>query len=237
MKETITFEGNYETCLDICGKLDFPGLAIDEDNAVDYSERETTVDQARIEEQLERMDLTGKTVLHVGIGNSGLAKKFAPRAEWIDGLTVSANEKSRAEQLDISNYQVHLLSKYGRDFVSTLDRRYDFIVDNNLASFACCKFHFYQMMDSYLWALKPGGRILTDQRGMDWCLGQPGFVLSYDDLVSFEKKFPVKAEKITDMVFALRSVRPEPRPRGNLDVFLIQENGGQKKMAKWVYGT
>jgi hypothetical protein len=172
---------------------------------VDHTRDETTVDQARIEDAMEEMDLEGRQILHVGVGNSGLAKRFAGRARLIDGLTVSEAEKELADSLAIPGYTVHLLSKYGREFGVRVANRYDYVVDNNLASFACCKFHFHRMLDNYVWCMKAGGRILTDQRGMDFTVeNDPRWQLTYDDLVALEQRFPLVAGAVTDTVYELR---------------------------------
>jgi hypothetical protein len=195
----------YDDCLEVCGRLDHPGLATDMPLWVDHTRDETTVDQARIEDAMEEMDLEGHQILHVGVGNSGLAKRFAGRARLIDGLTVSEAEKELADSLAIPGYTVHLLSKYGREFGVRVANRYDYVVDNNLASFACCKFHFHRMLDNYVWCMKPGGRILTDQRGMDFTVeNDPRWQLTYDDLVALEQRFPLVAGAVTDTVYELR---------------------------------
>jgi hypothetical protein len=201
------FTSQYESCLEVCGEMDRPGLALDMPLWVDHTKDETTVDQARIEAELDKLNLGGKNILHVGVGNSKFARRFASRVSLIDGLTVSHNEKTLADSAGISNYAVYLLNKYSREFIQTIKNSYDFIIDNNLASFACCKYHFYLMLDNYIWSLKPGGRILTDQQGMDWVIEDPRWKLTYQDLLALENKFPVKAGRITDTVFSIQAVK------------------------------
>jgi len=201
------FRSQYESCPDVCGRMDSPGLALDMPLWVDHTRDETTVDQARIEAELDKMDLSGKNILHVGVGNSRFAERFASRVNLIDGLTVSRNEKALADSFEIDNYTVYFLNKYGREFVLTIINKYDFVVDNNLASFACCKYHFYLMLDSYIWSSKPGGQILTDQQGMDWVIEDPRWKLTYQDLLALENKFPVRVGRITDTVFSIRAVK------------------------------
>ncbi|MEA2232282.1 MAG: hypothetical protein QOD83_2098 [Solirubrobacteraceae bacterium] len=204
----------YDTCLEVCGRLEHPGLGTDMPRWIDHTDLDTTVDQARIEDALDAMDLDrGQQILHVGVGNSRLAQRFAPRVHLVDGLTVWQPEKTLADSLQIANYTVYFLSKYSREFLTTIGNRYDYIVDNNLASFACCKYHFYRMLDNYLWCLRPGGRILTDQRGMDWTLeNDPRWRLTYDDLVALGQMFPVQAAAVTDTVYEIRSSSESSRP-------------------------
>ena len=82
-----------------CGNLDSPGIALDNLAEIDYSRSPTSVDQARIEAWLRGADLAGKVLLHVGVGNSSLARGLADRVVRIDGLTVHPNEKAHAEAL------------------------------------------------------------------------------------------------------------------------------------------
>ena len=201
------FKSAYESCPEVCGNMDRPGLALDMPIWVDHTRDETTIDQSCIEAELDRMEIDGANILHIGAGNSQFARRFAGRAHLIDGLTVSPNEKTLGDSFKIPNYTVHLLNKYAREFVTTIVHKYRFVVDNNLASFACCKYHFYLMLDNYVWALEPGGLILTDQHGMDWVIEDPRWRLSYDDLAALENKFPVMARRISESVFAIQKVR------------------------------
>jgi hypothetical protein len=201
------FNSQYESCPEVCGRMDHPGLALDMPLWVDHTKDETTVDQARIEAQLDKLNLSGKTILHIGVGNSQFARRFASRVDLIDGLTVSPNEKTLADSLAIGNYTVYLLNKYSREFILTIRNRFDFIVDNNLASFACCKYHFYLMLDNYIWSLKPGGQILTDQQGMDWVIEDSRWQLTYQDLLALEDKFPLKASRVSDTVYSMQVVK------------------------------
>lgn len=202
---------SYESARECCGNLD--GMA--DVPFTDWTGRETTEDQERIESVLESRDLDGARILHAGIGGSGLAKRLAERVLLIDGLTVNANEKVFGDSLGLRNYTIHKLDKQSRDFNRVITNRYDYIVDNNLAGFACCKYHFYLMLDNFLWALEPGGEILTDQYGLDWACFDPGFTMTYEDLASLAGKFPVDVSKVTDKVYSLRSLgrhRPPSSP-------------------------
>lgn len=215
----------FDSCPDVCGNLERPGAAIDVPLWVDHTGDETTVDQARIEDALERLDPAGKNVLHVGVGNSSLARRFAGRARRIDGLTVSANELAMAEALGLANYRVQLLSKHCRDLLARLPDRYDFLVDNNLASYACCKYHFYLMFDNYLAALRPDGRVLTDQRGMDFAAADRRWWLTWDDLVALESRLPIRAGRLTDTVYEIRRSREPPPPPPPAPGHLRQRGG------------
>ena len=192
----------YDTYKAFCGNLAQPWVTrISE--AVDWTHQETTRDQVRIEAVLDTMGVTGTSMLHVGVGNSKLAQRFARQARRLDGLTVHQHEKTQADALGIPNYTVYVLNKYSPEFVSVLTKPYDFIIDNNLASFACCQYHFAVMFENYLRALTSHGQILTCQIGMDAYVGAFGWVMTYADLVSLERKFPMHVSKMTDVVYAI----------------------------------
>jgi hypothetical protein len=198
LRETPT----YTSYKEFCGNREQPWVTMNS-AAVDWTQQETTRDQARIEAVLDTMDVTGTSILHVGVGNSGFAQRFASQARRIDGLTVHQNEKIYAEALGIPNYTVYMLNKHSSEFVSVLTNTYDFIIDNNLASFACCKYHFAVMCENYLRVLASHGQILTCQIGMDVYHGAFGWVMTYADLVSLERQFPVHVSKMTDVVYAI----------------------------------
>jgi chitin disaccharide deacetylase len=203
----LQFRSTYASCVDECGTDSDPGLHNDLPDAADWDwvARATTIDQLRIEAVLEASDLRGKYLLHVGIGNSSLAQRFAKMAAWIDGITISRAEKAHAESLCIPNYTVVVASKYDPAFSGSLPRKYDFIVDNNLSSYACCKKHFQKMMGSYARLLNPKGMILTDRRGMEWTLGDPRWKLTYHDLIEFGHEFDLIAGRVGSMVYFLYS--------------------------------
>jgi hypothetical protein len=195
----------YATYKEYCGS-EQPGVASN-DEAIDWTQQQTTPDQVRIEAVLDTMALTGAQLLHVGVGNSKLAQRFASRLSGVDGLTVHHNEKIYADALAIANYTVYVLNKYSREVVPMLSHTYDFIIDNNLASFACCRKHFFIMIENYLSLLRSQGRILTCQIGMDAYHDDFGCTMAYADLVSLERQFPVLVSKLTDVVYAL-TLRP-----------------------------
>src|SRR5215467_13536755 len=122
------------TALAFCGHHEQPGVTQIRE-ALDWTHQETTRDQAQIEAVLETLRGTGTALLHVGVGNSQLAQRFASRARRIDGLTVSPQEKAHAEALGLPNYTVYVLNKYSPAFGVVLTQPYDVIIDNNLATF------------------------------------------------------------------------------------------------------
>jgi len=198
LRETPT----YSTYKEFCGNSEQPWVTLNS-AAVDWTQQETTRDQVCIEAVFDTMTVTGASILHVGIGNSGFARRFASRVHRLDGLTVHQNEKIYAEALGIPNYAVYVLNKHSAEFVSVLTNTYDCIIDNNLSSFACCKYHFAVMWENYLRVLAPHGQILTCQIGMDAYHGAFGWVMTYADLVSLERQFSIHVSKLTDVVYAI----------------------------------
>jgi len=182
---------------------DTPGVGHGNDNVMDLSARATTEDQQRIEAALERLLAPGDRILHVGVGNSSLARRFAARAGAITGLTLSAAEKAHADALSITGYHVHIGNKYSHD-LDAVHGPYQIIVDNNPASFGCCLTHFEQMLAGYARLLAPGGRLLTDREGMYWCYANGPMRLRFEHLEAIAGAFPFHAERIDEHVFALR---------------------------------
>lgn len=123
-----------------------------------------TPDQIRIEDYLDNLAVENKTILHVGTGNSSFAKRFCANNK-IDSITVMTDELEHAKSLNLPNYNCFKLNKYSSD-LKKLSNKYDFICDNNLSSFACCKTHFIEMMHNYTALLSDNGQIITDVKGM-----------------------------------------------------------------------
>jgi hypothetical protein len=85
-----------------CGKECDPGI-VDVAQWRDWTRMETTPDQLRIEDYLDCFDLADKRILHIGIGNSGLARRFSRRALEIVGTTVVEAEALQGACLALPN--------------------------------------------------------------------------------------------------------------------------------------
>jgi cyclopropane fatty-acyl-phospholipid synthase-like methyltransferase len=180
-----------------------PGVGHGNERVMDLSQRGTTADQLRIEAALEELLPAGACLLHVGIGNSSLAGRFAARCGRIVGLALSSAEQRHGDSLAIAGYSIRMLNKYSAD-LDALDGAFDFIVDNNLSSFGCCIRHFELMLASYARLLRPGGLILTDRVGMQWTYRNGPMQLRFEDLEAIARSFPFTAQRISGDVFALR---------------------------------
>jgi len=163
-----------------------------------------TNDQLRIEAELKKLSLKNKRILHVGIGSSNIAKNFINNTIKVDGITVMQEEKKHAESLNLTNYNVYIINKYSNE-LNNLQTSYDFIIDNNLSSFACCKQHYNLMITNYFNMLNNGGIILTDKMGMNYHEDY-AFGIDYEDLQNLENQFLVKVFKLSDFVFAIQKL-------------------------------
>jgi hypothetical protein len=191
--------------LDLCDQFDRPGRGIDDLQATDFSDSQTSPDQLEIEQYLEGGTSLAPSarILHVGVGNSSLALRFRDRCAQIDGLTVIEREKARADALGLPNYSVFLLNKHGSEFPHRLQPGYEWIVDNNPASYVCCRYHFARMLENYRWALAPGGRILTHSRGLGWVARDHRWHMTFSDLAAAGARFGLRAVRLSERIYAL----------------------------------
>jgi hypothetical protein len=177
---------------------------------VSWRDAPPSMEQLRIEDYLAGSSLAGKTLLHVGVGSSSVAKRFQAECRQIDGLTVMADEITYAQGLGYSNYRVYLLDKFSPEVSTTLPNRYHFIIDNNPSSFAPSRAAFDWMIASYVDFLEPGGMFLTDRVGMHYHENY-AFSIGDDDLAAFELALPVRFERPTPSVRALVKLGSETR--------------------------
>jgi hypothetical protein len=184
----------------------------------EWSNRPTTEDQLRIEEYVDDLDLDGSSILHVGIGNSQFAARFARRAAQIVGLTISPLEFQQGLGLGLGNYQPLVQNKYALH-PEILQTSFDIIIDNNPSTFACCGRHFMNMLEQYALRLRPKGMILTDKLGLGWVVSSPEsdprWRFNFEDWALLGAQVGLKATPVTDHVYALASPATKiPRPNG-----------------------
>src|ERR1035438_9927831 len=123
-----------------------------------WAHRETTPDQQRIEEYLDTFDVTGLSILHVGVGNSRFAARFSHRARLIVGFTISPLEAQQGERLKLANYRPILRNKYSPSPLGEREH-FDIVIDNNPTTFGYCRRHFINMMASYAACIQPNGMV------------------------------------------------------------------------------
>lgn len=195
-----------------CGERVAPGV-VDVEEWRDWSRRDTTPDQVRIEDYLDQFDLRDRSILHVGIGNSGLARRFASRARLICGTTIMPAEVEQAGRLGLRNYRVSAHNKY-RGSDDAPDGRFDFIVDNSMTGFCCCLTHLAAMLDFYSSSLAPSGQIVTDRVGLAWAVDpqRPEWGFTFDDLAAVAPVAGLRAYRIDSNIYVLARQAPERRP-------------------------
>ena len=194
-----------------CGNAVDPGVVYSEDLR-DWSDKPTTPDQARMEHYIDRYDLRQKRILHVGIGNSGLAQRFHGRVGKIVGTTIDEPEIKVAKARAIPNYFFVLHNKFsGRNAAVT--GRFDFVLDNNLTSPCCCLRHLAVMLAFYREKLADGGQIVTDRQGLEWVPDSHDrrWSFSFDDLCAVAAAAGLSAYRASRTVYVL-SRSPPPRP-------------------------
>jgi hypothetical protein len=166
----------------------------------------TTPGQSVIEEQLENLVTASSWILHIGVGNSSLGRRFAPRVWTVVGTTLHDEERTLSKELGIKNYTVVRANKYSGD-MDRIPGHFNFLVDNNPASFACCLFHFCRMMISYVELLsRDGGLFLTAQLGWAWVVtgNDPNWSLGWDDWALLGEILRMPVARVTDSVYSMQ---------------------------------
>jgi hypothetical protein len=148
-----------------CTEEKNPGTLDPRQEYNDWSKLETTADQLRVEDVLLKFIDKDSKLLHVGVGNSRLAIRFAPLVAEIIGMTISPSELRHGQALGISNYQVLLWNKYCEWESGAI--KFDAIIDNNPSTYGCCFHHLMKMFSWYAAALNSGGTIFTDSMGLE----------------------------------------------------------------------
>lgn len=182
-----------------------PGVGHHNPRVMDLSHSATTADQQRIESLLDSIVPNEAKILHVGVGNSSLALRLRERQTTILGLTVNEAEKKHANSQHIEGYSTIIANKYSHD-LDAINGPFDFIIDNNPASFCCCVKHFELMLEHYARLLAPGGMMLTDRKGMYWCYENGAMRLQFADLENIARSYPFVAKRLNDDIFALQRV-------------------------------
>jgi len=176
---------NTDKCIDGCT------LFNDTTKFSYWENNEATNDEKDVITFLKNDDLfNNKRILHVGIGNSYIAKNLK-NFKKIDGISLSKNELDLAKKINIDNYEVFFQNKYCQNnILSKILNFYDIIIDVNIKSFACCDKAFVNLFKTYSKILNINGIIITSKAGMKWSR-QIKPVLSF----SFKKMFYKKLKE------------------------------------------
>jgi len=175
----LNLKTNTDKCIDGCT------LFNDTTKFSYWENNEATNDEKDVITFLKNDDLfNNKRILHVGIGNSYIAKNLK-NFKKIDGISLSKNELDLAKKSNIDNYEVFFQNKYCQNnILSKILNFYDIIIDVNIKSFACCDKAFVNLFKTYSKILNINGIIITSKAGMKWSR-QIKPVLSF----SFKKMF------------------------------------------------
>jgi len=200
-----------------CGNALSPGVIYSPDLR-DWSDKATTSDQARMERYIDRYDLRHARILHIGIGNSGLAKRFHGRVGEIVGTTIDEPEMAVARALSLPNYSYVTHNKFSGQN-DAVNGTFDFILDNNPTSPCCCIRHLAVLFEFYAAKLASGGQIVTDRQGLAWVpqANHPGWGFDLDDLRAVSAVAGFSVFPMTDKVYVL--AHSAPRPPGKRSIW------------------
>lgn len=111
-----------------------------------------------------------KSLLHIGIGNGQLFAELREHLVSYVGLTISIPEirHFHAKFPLERKAAVLLANKYDPRAYPRVPGTFDLIVDGNLKSYMCCERHFQTLMRFYRERLSSGGRIITDETGLNF---------------------------------------------------------------------
>ena len=134
-----------------------------------WEDRETTTEEKDIIEIISKDKfLSKKNILHIGIGNSEIAKKINS-SNNIFGISISNNEINYGKSLKLKNYKIFFCDKYSLEFKDIFHNiKFNLIIDTNLKSYSCCQNAFNFMMNNLFNYLEPDGKIITHVDGMKW---------------------------------------------------------------------
>ena len=134
-----------------------------------WENKEATNDEKDVLTYLKNNNLFyNKKILHVGIGNSYIAKNLKDFKK-IDGISLSKNELDLAKKNNIDNYEVFFQNKYCQNNILNTDlSSYDIIIDVNIKSFSCCDKAFEKLFETYSKILNTNGIIISSKAGMKW---------------------------------------------------------------------
>jgi hypothetical protein len=159
------FIKNYKTtkCINGCK------LFNDDSKFLYWEKRNVTYDECQIVNLINsKFKNSNLSLLHVGVGNSFVANNLNFYKN-IDGISISGNEISHANSLNIKNYKVFFANKLEKNiFHKQFFSSYDIIIDVNIKSFCCCDKSFINLIKNYSSILNKNGLILTGKKGMNW---------------------------------------------------------------------
>lgn len=229
-----------------CGRERDPGVIYSEDLR-DWSDKPTTPDQVRMELHLDRYDLRARRILHIGIGDSGLARRFHRRTGEIVGTTIDEPEMKVARSLAIPGYRFLIHNKFSGEW-ATIGGKFDFILDNNPTSPCCCVRHLSDLFDFYCAKLAEAGQVITDQQGLGWVPDEthPRWSFDFDDLAAVASVAGLVAARANENIYLLSRSAPAQPSVASLSRHLLRRakalpgqimRKGPPKLVRIVRGT
>lgn len=159
----------------------------------------TTEDQKCIEAVLPKYVHKNAVWLHIGIGNSSLAKLYAPQIKQLDGITVVQEEIDTAPKFD--NYSVRLCNKHSKDLLN--GKFYDAVIDTTPCGHACCWKHFRDYLKNVFFLTN--GVYLTDKIGLAWA--QPTFKgMTPEQFLEYIKEYAMTGRMINETVMEITCI-------------------------------
>lgn len=153
----------------------------------------TSNDQKCIEAVLPQYVNKDAVWLHVGIGNSSLAKLFCSQIKRLDGITVCQEEIDTAPKFE--NYLVRICNKHGEGLLN--GQTYDVVIDTTPCGHACCWHHFRAYLKNVFSLVT--GVYLTDKVGLAWA--QPTFKgMTPEQFGEYIAEYGMKYRMLTDTV-------------------------------------
>jgi hypothetical protein len=194
-----------------CGNEVDPGIT-DSPDFRDWTAKPPTPDQRRIERYLDRFDLRGRRILHIGIGSSRVAKRFSRRALAIVGTSIDQPELEAAANAGLANYRAVRHNKYGGT-PQAVPGRFDFIVDNNPTSACCCMRHLSQLFEFLNAKLADDGQIVTEAEGLGWVPApiHPRWRFDFDDLAAAAAVAGLRTYRVHANIIVMARRQP-PKP-------------------------
>lgn len=159
-----------------------------------------TPDQEELNSWLEKKIDEDVKILHIGTGNSSLAKLICKKSSLITGITIIKSEYELAKKLELDNYEVFILDKYS-SYSKQITSNYSYIVDNNLTSYAKSLEHLTLFLENCFNLLDSNGIILSHMSGLHYRYeGSDCGVYSLESLENLLKDFDAVLEKERDIL-------------------------------------
>ena len=107
------------------------------------------------------------SIKNTRIDRQSVGIKNRKKIKLIDSVTVVKPEKRNADDLKLQNYQIFILDKYS-DSLGNLPNRYNYILDNNITSYAESLEDVVKVFENYFYLLEKDGSIISHIKGLSY---------------------------------------------------------------------